>query len=155
MRCQLIAGLGTCKYGITWISLMVHWLVSNWQSWGRSLKTTTTLAFAKKDNRPERSDWDVTEGLLPVVEIPTLSQYSTRLDERGEDLLLCVASELASEKWMLCKFTECMFLNNSCEKNMFHKLCWRAGNDVGCYDLWTITDSVELINWRPVPIVKL
>ena len=52
------------------------------------------MAFAKK-----MTDWNVwtdrddTEGLLLVAEIPTLHQ-----DKRGKDLLLCVASELASEK---------------------------------------------------------
>ena len=51
------------------------------------------MNIRQKDDRPERSDWDVIEGSLPVVEIPTLRQ-----NERGQDVLLCVASELASEK---------------------------------------------------------
>ena len=52
-----------------------------------------SYGFCQKDDWPERSVWDVTEGSLPVVEIPTLRQ-----DERGKDLLLCVTSELASQK---------------------------------------------------------
>ena len=73
-----------------------------------------SYGFCQKDDWPERSDWDVTEGSLPVVEIPTLRQ-----DERGKDLLLCVAWELAAEKLMPCKFTECMFLKNWCGKIHF------------------------------------
>ena len=49
---------------------------------------------------------------LPVVEITILRQ-----DERDKDLLLCVASELASEKngWQV-NFAECVFLIITMEK---------------------------------------
>ena len=106
-----------------------HWWFTDWTGTDRAeVAHWRQISWhCRKDDKPERFYWEVTEGLLPVVEIPTLRQ-----DERGKSFFkLCIASELASEKWMPCKSSQCIFLNNFCGINVFSKLCWRAGNDVG------------------------
>ena len=96
----------------------------------RSLNENKYLGICQKDDRRECSDWIISSESdisLLVVEIPILRQ-----DERGsKDFFYFVLRQNLLQK------NECnVILLNVClwitaMKNMFRKLCWRSGKDVG------------------------